>query len=455
MESAMRLLPLVTVALAGLFSSALLAADKHRLEEPVDDTRVFGVGLRLDVHGKVQTRGEENKTINLPMSATAAVSYRERRLLGPGSDAEALRSVRDYEQAQVDISIDEEKTSHRVTDALKLAVAQGRSSGLEIYSLGGLLSAQEMELLTPPCDSLGILALLPRTEVAVGDEWSPPAWVGQLLARFDAATKSEITCRLDSVQKDVAKVTFQGQVSGAAQGATSEMTLIGSYDYDLQTKSITSVDLQQSEQRAVGVVSVGLNVAARVRLFRKPAMLPGRLAHAAVLEAAVHEPPPSALLLRFESPWNIGLLHSRDWHLFKQTEQVAIFRLLDQGLFLAQCNLSPIPSARPGEHTSAEVFENDIRQSLGTRLKTLGATEVIPASDRRFLQRVVASGAVGERQLTWIYYLLADPSGKQASLMFALDTEQLGKLAERDREFVQSVRFGPPATTAILKSLPR
>jgi hypothetical protein len=312
-----------------------------------------------------------------------------------------------------------------------------------------------MELLTPPSDSLAILALLPRSEVEVGEEWTPPVWVGQLLSRFDAATKSALTCKLDSVQNDLAKVSFRGQVTGAALGATSDVTLVGSFDYDLQSKSISSVDLQQTEKRAVGVVSVGLDVAARVRLYRKPAMLPGRLGNAAVIDAATHEPPPSALLLRFESPWNIGLLHSRDWHLFKQTEQVAIFRLLDHGLFLTQCNLSPIPSARPGEHTTAEVFENDIRQSLGTRLKTLGAMEVIPTSDRRFIQRVVASGAIGERSLTWIYYLLADPSGKQASLMFAIDTDQLEKLGNRDREFVQSVRFGAPATTAILKSLPR
>lgn len=444
----------LTFALTCLVASALAAADKYRLEEPVDDARVFGVGLRLDVHGKVQTRGEENKTVNLTMSATAAISYRERRLLGPGTDAEALRSVRDYEQAQVDIAIEDEKTSHRVPDALKLAVAQGRSSGLEIYSLGGLLSAQELELLTPPSDSLGIIALLPKSEVEVGEEWSPPAWVGQLLARFDAATKSEITCKLAGVQNDVAKVTFTGEVSGAVQGATSEIAILGSYEYDLVSKSISSVDLQQTEKRAVGVVSVGLDVAARVRLLRKPAQVPGRLGNTAVVEAAATEPPAAALLLRFESPWNIGLLHSRHWHLFKQTDQVAIFRLLDQGLFLTQCNLSPIPSARPGEHTSAQVFESDIRQSLGTKLKTLGVTEVIPTTDRRFIQRVVAAGAIGERNLTWIYYLLAEPSGKQASLMFAIDSDQLEKLGDRDREFVQSVRFGAPATTAILKTPP-
>ena len=30
------------------------AAEKYKLDEPVDDTRVFGVGTRVDVTGKTQ-----------------------------------------------------------------------------------------------------------------------------------------------------------------------------------------------------------------------------------------------------------------------------------------------------------------------------------------------------------------------------------------------------------------
>uniref|UniRef100_A0A7C4LLS7 DUF2066 domain-containing protein n=1 Tax=Schlesneria paludicola TaxID=360056 RepID=A0A7C4LLS7_9PLAN len=451
----MRCVILTACLLCGGGGGTAVASEKYRLEEPADDPRVFGVGLRLDVHGKVQTLGEQNQTTSLPLSASAAISYRERRLLGHGADAEALRSVRDYEQAQVDITVDEEKTAIRLSDALKLAVAQGRSSGLEIYSLTGLLSAEELELLSPPCDSLGFLALLPKEEVAVGDEWSPPAWVGQFLARLDAVTKADVKCKLVNVQDQLAKVTFSGSATGAVLGAPSEVTFQGSYEYDLQVKAITGVEMRQSEKRGIGVVSVGLDVAAGLRVLRKPAKVAGRVSLQPVIDAAIQPPPEAARLLRFESPWNIGLLHSRDWHLFKQTEQVAIFRLLDQGLFVAQCNLSPIPSAKPGEHTTAAVFEDDIRRSLGTRLVQLKPTEILPTGDRRHLQRAVAQGLVGDRKLTWIYYLLADPSGKQVSLMFAVDSDAVEKLGQRDLEFVQSVRFGAPPTMAILKSPPR
>ncbi|HET6426622.1 MAG TPA: hypothetical protein VFG20_23220, partial [Planctomycetaceae bacterium] len=315
--------------------------------------------------------------------------------------------------------------------------------------------AQELELLSPPTDSLGLVALLPTTAVDVGEEWTPPKWVGQFLARLEATTKNEVTCTLTSVEKNVAKIKFTATVHGAVQGAPSELSITGTIDYDLGVKHIVAADVQQTEKRTVGAVSVGLDVSARVRLLRKVAQVGGRVTTPAVLAAAAEEPPVSALLLRFEAPGNLSMLHSRQWHLFKQTEQTSILRLLDDGLFIAQLNMSPIPSAKAGEHTTPEVFIADIRQSLGDRLRAISKSEVVPSKDRRYIYKVVAEGANGERQLTWIYYLIADPSGKQASMLISLDRELVEKLGQRDLELAQSLRFGPPPVTALLKTLPR
>ena len=48
--------------------TTVFAADKIRLEEPVDDTRVFGVGTRVDVTGKTQP---SPKVQPLPLTASA------------------------------------------------------------------------------------------------------------------------------------------------------------------------------------------------------------------------------------------------------------------------------------------------------------------------------------------------------------------------------------------------
>ena len=63
-------------------SLAATAAEKYKLEEPVDDSRIFGVGTRVDVTGKTQP---SPKVEPLTLTAAATISYRERRLLGPGA----------------------------------------------------------------------------------------------------------------------------------------------------------------------------------------------------------------------------------------------------------------------------------------------------------------------------------------------------------------------------------
>ncbi|MFO0919921.1 MAG: hypothetical protein U0872_16635 [Planctomycetaceae bacterium] len=424
--------------------SALQADDlKFHLEEPADDVRVFGVGLRVTVNGKLQVGVGDAKVTPLPLNVSAALSYRERRLVGVGQDAEGLRAAREYAVTEADIEVKDEKTHLKLPEPLKLMVAQGRIEGIELFSLTGPLTNNELDLLRSPCDTLALPQLLPGKAVAIGESWKPAAWVAQLLAGIEAATKSELSCELESVKQKIAVVRFAGSVEGATVGAPTKVSLKGTVDYDLDTKSITAADITQTEQRSIGAVSPGLDVTANVRLLRKPAVDPGRLGDKKTIDLATSEPEAAAKFLRFDSPWNLSLLHSRSWHMFHQTDKVVIFRLLDQGALIAQCNLAAIPNVAAGSHTSEEEFLTDIRGALGENLKAITTTRVLPAKDGRYVLQVIATGAVKERAMTWIYYLVADPSGRQASLQFSLDSSLLDALADRDRELIESLRFVP------------
>ena len=428
------------------------AAEKFKLEEPVDDARVFGCGTRVDVNGKTQPSPNVEP---LKLSASAALSYRERRLLGPGGEAEAFRSIRDYETTQADIVVGTEKSSSKLDDRLKLVVAQGRVDGVELYSLGGAFTSNELDLLRSPADSLALIALLPSKEIEVGDKWTVPGWAFQMLAAIDAISKGELTCSLASVEKQIARIKIEGKLEGAATGAISEVTVTGFYEYDLKDRCITQCDFTQVEKRGFGPVSPAFEFTARVRLIRKPAQLPGRLSDQKHLDAASEEPKASATALRFESPWNIGFEYPRHWHLWKIQEKAAVFRLIDQGNFIAQCDLAPIAPAKPGDHLPVADFQRDIRQALGERLKELGQGEVITTTDRSYVYRIVVSGAEGARPLTWIFYLIADPTGRQASLSVTVDTPQVEALANRERELLDTLRFGPAPVSPALRTTGR
>ena len=451
----MRTVPVACRIMVGVFvvsSMSLCAGEKYKLAEPVDDARVFGCGTRVEVTGKTQP---SPKVEPLKLTASAALSYRERRLLGPGSEAESYRSVRDYETTQSDIVVGAEKSSSKLDDRLKLVVAQGRIDGVELYSLGGAFTSNELDLLRSPADSLALIALLPSKEVAVGDKWTSPGWAFQMLTAIDAISKGELTCSLASVEKQIARIKIEGKLEGAATGAISEVTVTGFYEYDLKDHCITQCDFSQVEKRGFGPVSPAFEFTARVRLLRKPAQLPGRLAEQTYLDTAAAEPRASATALRFESPWNIGFEYPRHWHLWKIQEKAAVFRLIDQGNFVAQCDLAPIAPAKPGGHLPEAEFVRDIRQALGERLKELGQGEVIKTTDKSHVYRITASGADGERPITWIFYLIADPTGRQASLSVTVDTPQIEALAGRERELIDTLRFGPAPASPALRTTER
>jgi hypothetical protein len=428
------------------------AGDKYRFEEPVDDTRVFGVGTRIDINGKTQPSPKDQP---LALVASAALSYRERRLLGPGTDAESFRSVRDYEQTLTEIDAGGQKSSVQLADSLKLMVAQGRPDGVELYSLGGTLTSNELDLLRSPADSLALMALLPTKEVEIGDKWLVPTWAFQMLTAMDAVVKGELACTLVSVEKQIAKIKLDGKLEGAALSAVSEITVNGFFEYDLTHKCISQCDFTQVEKRGLGPVVPAFEFTARVRLLRKPAQLPGRLSEKKNIDLAVNEPKPSARFLRFESPWNIGFEYPRYWHLWKIHDRAAIFRLIDEGNFVAQCDLAPLNPAKPGEHLAEAVFVRDIQTAMGERIKSMGTGEVISTADRRFIYRISATGAEGERQLTWIFYLIADHTGRQASLSVTVDTALVETLANREREFVNNLRFGPAPVTPTARTTSR
>ena len=431
---------LVVSGLLLMGPSIARSADKYKLEEPVDDTRIFGVGTRLEVLGKVQMAPKAEWVSH---KTAAALSYRERRLLGPGADAESFRSIREYEIAESDINVDGNKTAYKLPDSVKLIVAQGRTEGVELYAIAGLLTANELDLIRSPADSLALMALLPGKEVEIGDDWKVPGWAFQMLTALDAVVKGELTCKLESVEKGIARIKMNGKLEGAAVGSTTEVTVSGFYSYNLEGKYISDTDFVQNEMRAVGPVSPGLDFKAHVRLLRQPSKVPGRLGDQKIIDIVGTEPEEAAKFIRFESPWNIGLQHGRHWYVYKVDDTVAVFRLLDQGNFVAQCDMASIAPAKPGQHLPEQTFLSDIRRSLGERVRSMSKGDIVPSSDGKFIFKVMAEGLIGERAMTWVFYLVADPTGRQASLMFSVDTDLVATMGKHDRELVDSLKFGP------------
>ena len=431
------------VLLVGLlvWQTQTAMGESYTLEEPTTDTRSFQVRAQVTVEGKLKTALTNGQQLSLPLNVNANLHYEERRLPGRGRDAQSLRSLRFYSQADAAIKVRDESISSRLREAHRLLVAQGERRGLTLYSPRGPLTFTETELINYPGDSLTVLGLLPPTTVEVGDKWSPESWAIQMLIGVEAVLKSELQCELLRIDNgQLAIVKFSGSLEGANLGASTKVEFQGAYRYDLTRNCVTRLELTQTDKREVGTVSPGMDVTAKVVLTREPLTTTAQLSESLAKQIPLN-PADGWFHLQFDSPWNSTFRYTRDWHVFKQTGSVAVFRLLENGSLVAQFNVSPMTAAPPGKHLDEKQFQVDIQKALGDTLKSVDRAEKVPTSDNKYIYAVQVSGKANEIEMTWIYYLCAAPSGEQLVFVFAIETKLADQLKGRDLELVKSVTF--------------
>jgi hypothetical protein len=445
-----------SVAVAVLSMEPAIALERYDLAEKPDDDRILDVAVSLNVSGTVYPEAGADKGLKLVVDGKFA--FNERRQPGMGRDARSLRSVRYYREAEASIheqslatkAAAERLSSFLLRDSLRLIVAGGQSDGIELFSPSGPLTVQELQLLKYPGDSLALLALLPDSKVEVAESWQPGDWVLPMLAGIEAAEKSKLSCRLESVDKGSAVITVSGEITGLALGVPAHVQITGRLNYDLDRRCLSRAELTQSEKRSIGTVSPGLDVSAKVTITRAINDQPARLT-AKDLAGLPLDSNEASLLLLFDAPtWKLRFFHDRQWHLRYQTADVAVLKLLKDGRPTAQCHVKKLPDAEPGKHVTEEQFQDDVRRTLGKDFQDFAGAERLKLRDDLFIFRVVAVGSVQARNekkeptlipMQWIYYLVANPEGRQVSFAFAVEPKLAEDLKNHDLSIVGGLEF--------------
>lgn len=441
------------ILLAGAASEAKAQGEAIRLSESYSDSRVFSNQSTIVTAGKVQAAKGNGEKEDFDLKADISFDYFSRRLPPSGRDADALRDIRYFQNANLATTVAGYETKVELPADRRLIVVNGSREGLISYCPDGLLNREAVDLLEIPGDALSLLSVLPLTEVRIGEEWSPADWVLQMLTGIEAVEKSELKCRLDSATPSAAKVTFTGKISGLKLGTTTTVSVVGVLLFNLEEKFLSQAKTVYTVTSDVGTVNPGLDMKVTTSLVRSVSKSVPQLSDEVLGRIPLDPAPESLALSYFAAPWGLELSHGRDWHLFQAVYDggapVAILRLVELGSLVAQCNFSPAPAAPGGNMTPLEVFEMDIQKSLGERFGEIVSRETIPLDDGRKFYRVAANGHVmfrsekdrAEIPMTWIYYLVANKDGKQASFVFSVEPALLEQLGNRDRELVQSLKF--------------
>lgn len=433
-------------------ADAQLDPDKPtvRLVEDPRAERLLEVTVSLEVKGRLLAPVGIDRVVPLPLLATARLAWQTRRLKPVGDFHGSLRAVRSFQTAVSSVRVDRRTTESSLSPSRRTIVSEGTPSGLRHYSLEGPLSGDEIELLDFPADPLALLGLLPLGQVPHDHSWTPGRWTLPLVTGLDAVTGGTLKGRLVKVTDTTAEALIEGTADGAAGGARSKVTFSGTLLFDHRLGFLKQARITIEEHRQAGPVSPGLQVVAQVRIDRKPVTGSVRL-QPQIVDICPKRPTAARLQLTLQTPGRGRLRHDRNWHIFHQTPDVAILRRLENGQLIAQCNLSKAPKLTAGKMTPRDEFLRDVKAALGPRLRELVSVEPLrsratPTAGRGW--RVTATGIDHGLPMHWFYYLCTHPSGRQLSLVFAVETDRIKAWRNRDRSIVSQLEIDPPRTRA-------
>jgi hypothetical protein len=135
------------------------------------------------------------------------------------------------------------------------------------------------------------------------------------------------------------------------------------------------------------------------------------------------------------------LIHDRRWRSMLDRRDLCVFRFVDRGDLIAQCNISELPQAEAGKQLSLEAFQADVQRSLGDSFREIVEASRSTTEDGKQVLRVLVAGTASEIPIHWIYYHLSDDEGRRAAIAFTLEAKLVERFAEADRTLIETFQF--------------
>ena len=422
------------------------------------------VEISLEASGQILQTNSEGAQERAPMEVAAGFKYEERcEQFSPNG---AIRTIRRYEQAGMKRKFGSSVARPLLDSSRKFVVSEFDGRKTRVYSLGGPLKDEQYALLNElPFNTTCLDKLLPNREVRVGDDWSAPDEVVAALLGVDAIENNTLRMALTSCDDSFAvveifqigKKTAEGEqpstMTCAAEGASIDLDLEGKFQFDVAAKRITWFGIKISERRSQSVAAPGLDWSATLKISVAPLEAPEKLTDDVV--APFKEKPTDELLKLYynaqKGPWKFQ--HSRKWKLIEDGDKVAALCFLDAGEAVAQCNILSNGKIDLSTKPSLNGYKNEIRNGLGERFAEFKQDAEYEGPGNSSVYYVAADGLYEDAPYRWIYYLITDKDGNQATIMFELRADLLDKYDDSGNEIVESFRIVPRSTQGLREAL--
>ncbi|MFZ5831308.1 MAG: hypothetical protein ACOY3P_14555 [Planctomycetota bacterium] len=383
----------------------------------------------------------EGKSQKVPQQGRTQLTYEEETLAAATDGTTELQSVRVYNESRVAWKIGDDEVERQLSQASAKLMCVVESGRPLLFAPSQPLTREDLEIAEVIGNSLILEQLLPQSPVALNAKWKPDDAILAALVLVDKVTDSTVTCSLKEVTDDVARFEIDGTLSALVHDVTTRIELKGRYRFDRRTNRIDWIGLLLQEQREISVVARGFEVVGRLQVRILPQKVAKWLTGREFENVEIAVGPEAERLMYEPADHRWQLLHDRRWFLYREQPDIAIFRFINDGQYVAQAKLWHLPSRKPDDLPTPEAFQEEVRVALGKDFGSLVEAGEFSEGDDYRIYRVVVAGEPSEIPMFWHYYLIADKSGRQATVAVTFEEKRGESFGGADRELIAGFRF--------------
>ncbi len=429
---------------------------------PNAENDLFRVRIGVDVQGNVDLAANplvsRKSASKLPIASKAKFDYEERyrrpgnrkRLVSDSAISDPVTFVeRYYHDASADSQLSRLKQTRRLRDLVKTVTVRRETLPEVMYATEDYFSRDELDLLRLPVSSIGVDHLLPTSEVSQGTKYRPTPESLASAFNMTSVDASEIEAEVVSLTRDEAKIHFRGNADGSVDGVPTVIRTVGKLTFDRKIGVCTWLAMAVHETRDIGIAEPGFDVAATIKMLRKPMASPMGL-EKKMASVDVTGPIPSDRLYVDLHSNQIGFdtLMNRDWRMMSDVPGAAMMRMVRHDRSIAQCDFRSLPSLEAGKQWTLEAFTQDVKQTLGNQMTDLiDSDERVSPIGLRVL-RVTAAGSVQGVPIQWVLMHFSDDTGRRMQATFTLEADNLDAFAGSDLQLASSLRLTGGKTEA-------
>jgi hypothetical protein len=411
--------------------------------EPVARREAFRPGYQYRVRCRVTIKGQlmlpaeqgQPQPTRVDVVGGSSISYDERIL--SIKDGKIDRTVRYYQEMKFDRQIGKNEQRGTLRDAVRRLVILRHKQFEVPFSPDGPLLWGEIDMVRTDVFTPALDGLLPAGKVRPSDSWVADLNAVQELTDLETLTDGRLTCKFSNLinydSRSLARIDFQGRVTGVGEDGSAEHELDGYLLFDLARQHLTYITmrgthhmLDKDRKRSGG------RVTGEFVLTREATPATDRLSDAN-LKGLTLEPNERNTLLWFLNPeLGVSFLYPRQWHVAgvnSDKRQIGLDEKRGSGVLLTVDSAANIPQAA--------AFQKEVAASLAKqnlKVQRMGPARTLSTGVETFLIEGEAAG----KRVYLQYYVVRQPAG--GAVLTANLNLQVGDLTSVRQDVEQIAR---------------